>query len=229
MTPEEPDESQEILEATLPGLLLPLAQRGLIRESDLENPRTLYNKVQENIEIVKAEVRFTTSLEDEFVAAACQHWGSSQKEIAVVLFSTAVEQHINFALRSLLNAKNIERDKITDILKSTNFEGKLTWLLRLCGEAQLSDKMVKRLKQFAKVRNAIVHFKALGAHPDTDEDSLGLIEKEMVALKDIEDLAAVFEELRQEFSILLRLRSAALDLALKASQVIVQFLRSRQR
>jgi hypothetical protein len=25
------------------------------------------------------------------------------------------------------------------IIKSTNLEGKLTWLLRFCGEAQLSD------------------------------------------------------------------------------------------
>jgi hypothetical protein len=110
MTPEE---ESEYLEGLLPSLLLALARKGLIRESDLENPVTLWWKVHENIQIATAEWRLSVALQHEFVEAASAYWKNDQKEIAVVLFATAVEQHTNFTLRMLLDAKGIEREEIT--------------------------------------------------------------------------------------------------------------------
>jgi hypothetical protein len=66
-------EDDELLDFMLPPALLALSRKGLIRESDLKKPKTLWRKVQKNIKIATVEWRVSITLEDQFLEAATAH------------------------------------------------------------------------------------------------------------------------------------------------------------
>ena len=80
--------------------------------------------------------------------------------------------------------------------------------------------MGKRLRAVFELRNAIVHFKGISAHPDKDEDSYAKIQKELGKIKRL-SLSRDYRLLRESLWKIALEKDPHLDLALKATDMML--------
>jgi hypothetical protein len=174
---------RQILEFALPSIILPLVRRHIIREEHLSQPKILLQLLRKNVKKATKHMQWGISVEEEFLEEATTFWRRGEKMIGIVLYATAVEQYINYIYRCLFSAQGLEDEDITKMIRSLSIESKMTWLLPIAARKRFPQQLVQRLRAVFEIRNAIVHFKAEQAHPDSDEDSYSKIEKQLESLK----------------------------------------------
>jgi hypothetical protein len=86
----------------------------------------------------------------------------------------------------------------------------------LVAKKEFPKALSKRLKTVFELRNAIVHFKGISAHPDTDEDSYSKIQVELGKIKRL-SLSRDYRLLQESLWKVALEKDPALDLAIKAS------------
>jgi hypothetical protein len=151
-----------------------------------------------------------------------------KKLIAIVLYASAVEQYLNQSYRLMLAAHGIDDDDITRMIRALSVDAKLSWLLKLITKKQFPKGLGKRLRAVFELRNAIVHFKAVAAHPDRKEDSASKIENGLKALGRL-SLARDFSLLEQAIWKLVLEKDPDIDLAMKAAEVFLSTDQKRVR
>lgn len=82
--------------------------------------------------------------------------------LAMVLYATAIEHHLNDIIQKTLITKNFYLNEIENIMR-LDIEAKRTWLLPLLGLPRLSKNCSKYIKVIADKRNEFVHYKYKGA------------------------------------------------------------------
>jgi hypothetical protein len=79
--------------------------------------------------------------------------------LACLLYATWFEHWLNGVVSTLAERKGLQDSEITQIIRDTNFDARITWLLRILGARPISSKHRGVIKKVSELRNAFVHYK----------------------------------------------------------------------
>ena len=82
--------------------------------------------------------------------------------LALVLYATTIEHHLNDIIHKSLISKNFHLNEIENIMR-LDIEAKRTWLFPLLGLPRLSKDCSKYIKTISDKRNEFVHYKWKGS------------------------------------------------------------------
>ena len=159
-----------------------LAETGRLTEEHLTDRKGLSKLIRKHIKLTTRKAKWGVSIEQDFIDQAHENWLNDKKQIAIVLFCVAVEHNLNGFYRNVFESKGVKEGEITTIIRSTNLEGKLTWLLNLSGVERLNPKTTKGISKLFEIRNSIIHFKSVKTNWIDLDDSHARIEKEIKSL-----------------------------------------------
>lgn len=124
-----------------------------IREILLETIKDCTNKDEE----LNSTVIYTEDIANEAKALK----NKQNYKLALVLYATAIEHHLNDIIHKTLIGKNFHLNEIENIMR-LDIEAKRTWLFPLLGLPRLSKNCSKYIKSIADKRNEFVHYKWKG-------------------------------------------------------------------
>ena len=190
-------ENELIRDFVLPTLLKALIKRNMIDPSKSNSKEYLWNLVRENTDLIN-ECNFVLEIQKQFINCAKEQFSLNNYSVGVVLIATSIEQVININLRFLLENFDLSQDEITQVIRSTNIDSKLGWILKILS-IELSDDLINRVKRVFEFRNVIVHYKA---EPYTIDDvsNIESIERKIIdfGIDIILDLPKRLDETFQE-------------------------------
>lgn len=158
-----------------------MARTGQLQEKHLKDRLTLCKFVEKTILPSIENIQINISIHEQFIQQADECWKKGQKHIAIVLLAVALEHLINSFFRDTLGDRYLNDSEITTVIKSTNIDAKLSWLLPLAHCKPLPTKLKNRIKKIFDIRNSIVHYKWMSSLINDDDGggSYGQIEKEI--------------------------------------------------
>lgn len=109
--------------------------------------------------------------EDQFIQSAKDAASQGKTEIAIVLVVVAIEHRINLFIRDCLEYKAWEARDITEIIRSNSLPAKVSLVMRLISDRQLTAGLKQRVLKFNDLRNSVVHYK--GEPSSGFEDDIG--------------------------------------------------------
>jgi hypothetical protein len=80
-------------------------------------------------------------------------------DYAKVFYATFFEHSLNGLIENECQKRKIPEKTKTDIIRSVDIHGKLTWLPLLIGHKQINEKYIGIIKKLADDRNAFIHYK----------------------------------------------------------------------
>ena len=200
--------------------MLSLVRQKIIRAEHLESGAKLLETFTKNIGKAVEQMEWTVAIEQEFIDEAIVNWNKNKKLIAIVLYAAAIEQLVNQMYAVMLKAHGLENDEIEKIVRSLNIEPKMSWLLKLVTKKEFPKALAKRLRIIFELRNSIVHYKGIRAHPDAKMDSYSKIENQLGQLKRF-SLSRDFRLLQQTLWKILLEKDPDFDLSIKASELLL--------
>lgn len=99
--------------------------------------------------------------------------------VALSLICTVIEHHLNFYYRRALEMHDFPDVYITEILKRSNFNSKLTWLMHLVFRREIPLDEIDYINKVTELRNKIIHLKAKPINKYWDSGSAGEIRNEI--------------------------------------------------
>ena len=200
--------------------MLSLVKQRIVRAEHLKSNTKLVEVLIRNIDKAVDKMEFTVAIEQEFIEEAVVAWKKDKKLVSIVLYAAAVEQLFNQTYAVMLKAHGLNNDEIEKIVRSLNIEPKMSWLLKLIAKKEFPKALAKRLRTIFELRNSIVHFKGIRAHPDAGLDSYSKIENEVGKLKRL-SLSRDFRLLEKSLWKILLEKDPDFDLANKATEIIL--------
>ena len=79
--------------------------------------------------------------------------------LSCLLYATWFEHWVNGLVIKIGMRKKLSQEMIVQIIRNTNFSGKLTWLLHLFELPAINPTHKKRILKIMEMRNSFVHFK----------------------------------------------------------------------
>jgi hypothetical protein len=150
--------------------LLPVVIRNLVADGRLDvnklDDREYVDKVLAQNENILDELTAIVEVHGDFLISAKEAINANRPEVAVVLIATAIEQIVNTFYREVLAEKGyLTADEITEIIRTTNMNAKLGWLLAIVADFSLDilpeHRLQKDILSLMELRNQIVHYKAV--------------------------------------------------------------------
>jgi hypothetical protein len=138
--------------------LVELIERDLIDLDNSYNAEYLWERFAEHSAIV-AQAPLYFLPDRSFLETATRSADKGQYAVAIVLIATEIEHAINSFYSIALRRKGFSTKEVIRIIRSTNNEGKLTWLLKLTTEEEFGQETLREIRSVFEVRNAVVHFK----------------------------------------------------------------------
>lgn len=108
------------------------------------------------------EFRSTVVYTDDITKEAKILQDKQNYRLALILYATAIEHHLNDIIQKTLISKNFFLSEIENIMR-LDIEAKRTWLFPLLGLPRLSKNCSKNIKAIADKRNEFVHYKYKGS------------------------------------------------------------------
>ena len=210
---------REIIHAVLPLIMLPLVRAKVIRAEHLKSVEDLLPVFQRSLRQGIKKMRWGIAIEEEFIDEAVSLWKEGKKIKSIVLYASAVEQYANQICRTVLEAHGLDEQAATTIIRALNIDAKLSWLSTLVSKKEFPERLGRRLRSIFELRNAIVHFKAVTAHPDSNEDSFSKIENGLKSLGRMR-LSNDFGKLQKGLWDVVLRKDPDIDLALKAADLM---------
>lgn len=170
-----------------------LIHRGLINP-EMENDRNyLWGIVNDNLEIID-DLQMVANIHKPFVNYAKDAFSKKDNQVGIVLLATSIEQIINTNYRLILGLHNFSNDEITIIIKTTNYDAKLSWLFKLATNTEFPKGLKKKIQEVFETRNSIIHYKAMPT-PIYDPDFVDNIKKnfDTQGIKDILNLPELID------------------------------------
>ena len=171
-----------------------LVKRGRLTREHLSDPAGLAELFLGNLKYATRRAEWSISHEDELLDESERLWKEGSKALAIFLFATAIEHSVNGFYRQILEFKGFSRKEVTQVIRTSSIEAKLTWLLKLSTGRTLPRGTRRRVKQVFEIRNAFGHFKYVPSLIGEDSDTSSKIDKMIKALGRI--------SLRRNFAIL---------------------------
>lgn len=178
----KPSDEEDILRGLLPALFSTLARKGKLKESHLTSKETIRAHLSKEIKYALRHTKVGTELHSDFLKSAHSHWKDGRREIAIILFATAIEHLINQYYRDALDAHELPESEVTAAIRSCSNDAKLSWLLSLSGAERMRPSTEKRIRQIFEIRNAIVHYKFIPCTIDGFNGSHNRISSQITAL-----------------------------------------------
>jgi hypothetical protein len=160
---EEAQNAEDIIyKSVFPAIVRTLIRQGKLDADKLQDEEyfksTLAQYLIDN-EVEKLQV--IIRLDSEFLKAAREAFEIGRETVGIVLLGTTIEQTLNTFYRYVLEEKELFSDEeITEVIRGSNINPKIGWLLALVSGYELDDELHKRICSLMELRNQIVHFKA---------------------------------------------------------------------
>jgi HEPN domain-containing protein len=147
----------------LPGFVFRLLQLGRIDKERSGDPEYLWSVLLDdaNIRDIAQEYEFVIRIDDQFLDMAKEAIDSNKHAVAVVLIATAVEHLVNIFYRMLGDHKGLSPEVITQVIRTHNIHTKISWLMSLTVQRELSQELKSRINNLIELRNALIHYKAI--------------------------------------------------------------------
>jgi hypothetical protein len=172
-----------IKNVVLPHLMKVLVDKGLVTKGDLSDPAKLMRILGENLTFAVKKLEMIVSYHEVFVEEAARAWSAGKQEIAIVLYSTSIEQLLNVHYRHAFHFHGLSKEQITAIIRTQSFENKLTWLMQVASRKAFPKALATRFRKVIEIRNSIVHYKAVPGRLDHESDSHSSIKRRITQLK----------------------------------------------
>lgn len=91
---------------------------------------------------------------------------SGDLEDSILYYATWFEHWINDLLTSVARRQQMDEAAIGQMIRSTNLEGKFTWLVTAFGLPAIDTALVTDIGAVASIRNSYIHYKFAGQDPD---------------------------------------------------------------
>ena len=156
--------AREVAQAVVEGAF----KDGHIRESDLLDPNLVLAKLKSLLK--NGKVDLIIDHRQTVLEAAIKNQTDGQAEFSLLFYATFFEHTINHLISGALRHKNMSGKYIGSVIRTTNIESKLGWLLQLLELPAFNEKHRNTIQSIANERNAFVHYK-WNATPDDDKIS----------------------------------------------------------
>jgi hypothetical protein len=220
--------AKALVNFAIPNVFLILARQKILKEEHLQDPQTLVRLILKHKRAAIQRMKICWTIDEEFLNEAVDFWKKGKKNIAIVLYATAVEQFINYTYQMILDAKAFDSETSTELIRYLNVDAKLGWMFRSFVGHAFPQPLGRRLRRVFSIRNAIVHFKAIPGRLDYDEDSSSRLEAELKGLRRV--------SLSKDFSLLEKICWDAVlktdpdrELALKAAKAVDDYERPSKK
>jgi len=214
--------AKALVNFAVPNVFLILARQKILKEEHLKNPEILVRLIWEHKHEAIQKMKVCWTIDEKFLNEAVNFWRKGEKDIAIVLYATAVEQFINSMYQMILEAKAFDSEASTELIRSLNIDTKLGWVFRSFVGRAFPQSLGRRLRRVFSIRNAIVHFKAIPGRLDYDEDSSSRLEAELKSLRN-KSLSRDFSLLEKVFENAVLKADPNRELALKAAKALDDF------
>lgn len=174
------DISAIVYNFSLPAILATLINEDLVDPLQENNKEYLWHLVKENVDLLN-EINLIVEFHGRFRECAKEEFSKDHIEVGIVLIATSLEQVMNINLRLLLGTFHFSVDEITNIIKTSNIESKLSWIIKLITSIEIPNDIKDNIKAVFELRNSIVHYKATPCKLE-EEDTLDKIRKRVVDL-----------------------------------------------
>jgi len=155
----------------MPSIIESLLLSDKIDRNRTDDMEYIASVVLEHLDVVDS-LQHSSRIDDQLIETAREAALAGKIPVVVILIATTLEHIINLFYRETLEKGfGLSSDEATEAIRS-NFQTKLGWLMQIVSENGLSDELRKRVKQITDLRNAFVHYKAIGVslnEPDSLE------------------------------------------------------------
>ena len=173
--------AQQVTRIFIPKILRELLSRNLIDLAKTHDIEYLWSVVTDPKNDVVDDLQLLTEIHGEFKEIAEYAISNGKKHVAVILLATTVEHSLNLYYREMLNLKHLTTSEITEIIRRSDINGKLGWLMSIVGNINLEHGFINDLMKLFEVRNAIVHYKAipgkLSLHDGSDDKIKAILDQ----------------------------------------------------
>lgn len=119
--------------------------------------KELYNLINE---LKPGNIDFTTDHTDNLLKEARRYKKiGNHCELACLLYATWVEHWLNNIIIIQCRKKSLNKKETTQIIRSSNFDSKLSWLLKLLDAKPINKNHKQSLLKLIESRNSYVHYK----------------------------------------------------------------------
>jgi len=175
--PEDREIWDEGLETSIAGILSRLFLNKKIDENRTDDLEYVWGLVIQNLDVLDEMPALRERLDDEFLESAKEAAQLGRISVAIVLIATVIEHRLNIFYRDILeDYSGLSTNEATEAIRS-NTSTKLGWLYRLITRDEISDELLKQIKQVFDLRNAFVHYKSIMVSLNETDKSTELIEK----------------------------------------------------
>jgi hypothetical protein len=175
------DEAKELFRDIAPSIIIQLILKGEIEKSKIHDREYILSKIRGGK--LNRDTFFIVSIHDDFLEFARNAIESDNQMIAIVLVATAIEHLLNIYYRQVMLVGGISGEDITKIIRASNFEAKMGWLMSIIFKIELEQELKRKIMRVIELRNSIVHYKAVPFMLDDDiedpTDSHSSIEDQM--------------------------------------------------
>jgi hypothetical protein len=181
-----------VLRSFMPSILRKMLHQGLIDVDKSSDPNYLWNIVHENKNVAR-DIRVITQIHDGFLEVAEYAKTVNKPEVVIVLLATTIEHLLNLYFSEKLTIQKLAPDEISQFIRKNSIDAKIGWLISITGRLEFPEGLKKRVMNLVELRNSIVHYKAIPAQLD-EEDNYQRI-KDRVKEIDFDELFATVTDL----------------------------------
>lgn len=175
--------ANKIARALIPLAILPLVRRRIITEEHLKTRKILLDVFGDNFRLGVKHMEWCANIEHNFLKQSIESWRRGDRLVALVLYATAVEQHVNSMYQHIIPAQGWTSSQVTNLLREVNMDAKLDWMFEAFAKRRFPAALKKRLRTVFAIRNAIVHFKGEVAPIESYADSHTKLEEQLKSLR----------------------------------------------
>ncbi len=132
-----------------------------LKSKELKDFKEILLKLIKDGSDTKGDVRFAISYTEQISKEANALKQKGAFRLALILYATEIEHHLNDIIQKALLGKNFKTSEIESIMR-LDIEAKRTWLFPLLGLPRLSTNCSKNIKLIADKRNEFIHYKWRG-------------------------------------------------------------------
>ncbi len=228
-----------VVQTTIPLILEKLLAKGLIDINRIDDHKYLNKIIRQSIEAPELAVEkgnqeyivegieLTVTFHQDFIEIAEYAIENGKLCVAVILLATTIEHILNIYLRIILSNRGLPSEEITRTIRRSNFHSKIEEFISISDKSSFPENVQEQVKQLIRIRNAIVHYKAVPleiGNNGENKGSEGYIEEEIEKLN-FDKLLKLPNQLENIFQTILHKMNPKYELIEKMCDV---FFRSSQ-
>jgi hypothetical protein len=197
-----------VIYKVMPALLSNLCNKGVINPDGSFTREELWDIVHTNSEVV-SELYGVTEIYPDIVESAKLLFNNDDRYSCLILIATTIEHIINKYLREILPYYDFSQDNITNIIRTTNIDGKLGWLFKLISGTDVPSDLKFQINEIIQARNRLIHYKYIRKSID-EPDYLSDI-KAFLSRIDFEYLSEIPQELEEYLQYSLEMKDPSIS------------------